>query len=249
MPSPAYYPAQPHYTSLPDARLLQTSKSHFPAALEGLRILQLGLGSGEAHRLLADSTGACGEVIVVADPTAAPQANGARSLPLVTEHNNLSLILAAEQDLSQLPLAPGSFDLIYSHPQDPCCPAYSSAFLAELLKTGGEWWSCQSTPEDAAPQAGFIGPFRLHLGHQAVAVRRFKASSRIQPKHPRLTYLGTLSDSPAQLVFDDQHSLPTGQDTELPLAVYQALIHSRFREHLQLHSAALTCGLFARGRS
>jgi SAM-dependent methyltransferase len=115
-----------------------------PPLLEGLRVLDLGCGSGRDVYLLAQLVGASGQVVGV-DMTP-EQLSVARSHQ---QHHaerfgfaNVTFLEGRIEQLEQLPLEPGSFDLVISN----CVVNLSTDKLAvlngvrRLLKRGGEFF-------------------------------------------------------------------------------------------------------------
>jgi SAM-dependent methyltransferase len=120
-----------------------------PPLLEGLRVLDLGCGSGRDAYLLAQLVGAHGAVVGV-DMTPEQLAVARRH----QQHHadqfgfaNVTFLEGRIERLEQLPLEPGSFDLVISN----CVVNLSADKLAvlsgvrRLLKRGGEFYF--GTPE------------------------------------------------------------------------------------------------------
>ena len=128
-----------------------------PPLLEGLRVLDLGCGSGRDVYLLAQLVGAGGEVVGV-DMT--PE-----QLAVARQHQqhhaerfgfaNVRFLEGRIEQLEQLPLEPGSFDLVISN----CVVNLSTDKLAvlngvrRLLKRGGEFFFADVYADRRVPEA------------------------------------------------------------------------------------------------
>jgi arsenite methyltransferase len=128
-----------------------------PPLLEGLRVLDLGCGSGRDVVLLAQLVGASGEVVGV-DMT--PE-----QLAVARQHQahhadqfgfaNVTFLEGRIEQLDQLPLEPGSFDLVISN----CVVNLSADKLAvlegvrRLLKSGGEFFFADVYADRRVPEA------------------------------------------------------------------------------------------------
>ena len=127
-----------------------------PPLLEGLRVLDLGCGSGRDVYLLAQLVGAGGEVVGV-DMT--PE-----QLEVARQHQlhhaelfgfaNVRFVEGRIEELDQLPLEPGSFDLVISN----CVVNLSTDKLAvlngvrRLLKHGGEFFFADVYADRRVPE-------------------------------------------------------------------------------------------------
>jgi arsenite methyltransferase len=128
-----------------------------PPLLEGLRVLDLGCGSGRDAYLLAQLVGAGGAVVGV-DMT--PE-----QLAVVRSHQqhhaerfgfaNVEFLEGRIEQLEELPLEPGSFDLVVSN----CVVNLSTDKLAvlngvrRLLKRGGEFFFADVYADRRVPEA------------------------------------------------------------------------------------------------
>lgn len=105
-----------------------------PPLLEGLRVLDLGCGSGRDVYLLAQLVGAGGQVVGV-DMTPEQLAVARRHQPHHAERfgfANVQFLEGRIEQLEQLPLEPGSFDLVISN----CVVNLSTDKLAVLKGCG-----------------------------------------------------------------------------------------------------------------
>ena len=128
-----------------------------PPLLEGLRVLDLGCGSGRDVYLLAQLVGASGEVVGI-DMT--PE-----QLAVARQHQqhhaeqfgfaNVRFLEGRIEELETLPLEPGSFDLVISN----CVVNLSTDKLAvlngvrRLLKNGGEFYFADVYADRRVPEA------------------------------------------------------------------------------------------------
>jgi SAM-dependent methyltransferase len=128
-----------------------------PPLLEGLRVLDLGCGSGRDVYLLAQLVGAGGEVVGV-DMTPEQLAVARRHQQHHAEHfgfANVQFLEGRIEQLEQLPLEPGSFDLVISN----CVVNLSTDKLAvlngvrRLLKRGGEFFFADVYADRRVPEA------------------------------------------------------------------------------------------------
>ncbi len=128
-----------------------------PPLLEGLRVLDLGCGSGRDVYLLAQLVGASGAVVGV-DMTPEQLAVARRH----QQHHadqfgfaNVTFLEGRIEQLDQLPLEPGSFDLVISN----CVVNLSADKLAvlngvrRLLKSGGEFFFADVYADRRVPEA------------------------------------------------------------------------------------------------
>jgi SAM-dependent methyltransferase len=128
-----------------------------PPLLEGLRVLDLGCGSGRDAYLLAQLVGAHGAVVGV-DMTPEQLAVARRH----QQHHadqfgfaNVTFLEGRIERLEQLPLEPGSFDLVISN----CVVNLSADKLAvlsgvrRLLKRGGEFYFADVYTDRRVPEA------------------------------------------------------------------------------------------------
>jgi arsenite methyltransferase len=128
-----------------------------PPLLEGLRVLDLGCGSGRDVYLLAQLVGASGAVVGV-DMTPEQLAVARRH----QQHHadqfgfaNVTFLEGRIEQLDQLPLEPGSFDLVISN-----CVVNLSADkpavlngVRRLLKNGGEFFFADVYADRRVPEA------------------------------------------------------------------------------------------------
>jgi hypothetical protein len=219
-----------------------------PTAIGGLRILLLGEGNGQEVFCLAHQAGPAGEVFAVTPnkDTLEQWRHWQGEFCRSQGFDNLSLLYAGNQSLSQLPLAAASFDLIISLESKLHSLLFDAHYLASLLKTGGEWLRITSRQPARRP-AGFLGPY--HLDSQVPnnhfrATRWFKLNSQASAPSLRLCYTGGLEESPQELVFD-HYRLVKGQYTLVPEELGQVLINSRYRDYLLLEQKKPGGGLFA----
>jgi arsenite methyltransferase len=128
-----------------------------PPLLEGLRVLDLGCGSGRDAYLLAQLVGAGGEVVGV-DMTPEQLTVARRHQPHHAElfgFDNVRFVEGRIEELEQLPLEPGSFDLVISN----CVVNLSTDKLAvlngvrRLLKSGGEFFFADVYTDRRVPEA------------------------------------------------------------------------------------------------
>jgi SAM-dependent methyltransferase len=128
-----------------------------PPLLEGLRVLDLGCGSGRDVYLLAQLVGAGGEVVGV-DMTPEQLAVARRHQQHHAEHfgfANVQFLEGRIEQLEQLPLEPGSFDLVISN----CVVNLSTDKQAvlngvrRLLKRGGEFFFADVYADRRVPEA------------------------------------------------------------------------------------------------
>jgi arsenite methyltransferase len=128
-----------------------------PPLLEGLRVLDLGCGSGRDVYLLAQLVGAGGEVVGV-DMTTEQLAVARRHQQHHAEQfgfANVQFLEGRIEQLEQLPLEPGSFDLVISN----CVVNLSTDKLAvlngvrRLLKRGGEFFFADVYADRRVPEA------------------------------------------------------------------------------------------------
>jgi hypothetical protein len=221
-----------------------------PSAIDGLRILLLGEGNGQEAFCLAAQAGSAGEVFAVTTQSEVLGQWRSWQSEYRSTHNfdNLSLLYTSRETLSLLPLAKASFDLVISLEHTPHSLLFDAPYLAGLLKSGGEWLRITRRPVLRRP-AGFAGPFAMASRLSAnsyQAARWFKLNAPAsRPISPRVCYLGGLDECPDQLEFD-QYFLAKGQFVEVPDAIYQVLIQSRYRDYLQSDLAPNTGGLFAK---
>ncbi|MCP9802405.1 methyltransferase domain-containing protein [Cyanobium sp. T1G-Tous] len=128
-----------------------------PPLLEGLRVLDLGCGSGRDVYLLAQLVGPDGAVVGV-DMTPEQLAVARRH----QQHHadqfgfaNVTFLEGRIEQLDQLPLEPGSFDLVISN----CVVNLSADKLAvlngvrRLLKSGGEFFFADVYADRRVPEA------------------------------------------------------------------------------------------------
>jgi SAM-dependent methyltransferase len=128
-----------------------------PPLLEGLRVLDLGCGSGRDVYLLAQLVGPGGAVVGV-DMTPEQLAVARRH----QQHHadqfgfaNVTFLEGRIEQLDQLPLEPGSFDLVISN----CVVNLSADKLAvlngvrRLLKSGGEFFFADVYADRRVPEA------------------------------------------------------------------------------------------------
>jgi SAM-dependent methyltransferase len=128
-----------------------------PPLLEGLRVLDLGCGSGRDAYLLAQLVGAGGQVVGV-DMTPEQLAVARRHQQHHAERfgfANVQFLEGRIEQLEQLPLEPGSFDLVISN----CVVNLSTDKLAvlkgvrRLLKRGGEFFFADVYADRRVPEA------------------------------------------------------------------------------------------------
>ncbi|MBW4529778.1 MAG: methyltransferase domain-containing protein [Aphanothece saxicola GSE-SYN-MK-01-06B] len=128
-----------------------------PPLLEGLRVLDLGCGSGRDVYLLAQLVGAGGEVVGV-DMTPEQLEVARRHIDHHAEtfgYANVRFLEGRIEQLDQLPLEPGSFDLVISN----CVVNLSPDKLAvlngvrRLLKPGGEFYFADVYADRRVPEA------------------------------------------------------------------------------------------------
>ncbi|MGL6133220.1 MAG: methyltransferase domain-containing protein [Prochlorococcaceae cyanobacterium] len=128
-----------------------------PPLLEGLRVLDLGCGSGRDLYLLAQLVGASGAVVGV-DMTPEQLAVARRHQQHHAEQfgfANVTVLEGRIEQLEQLPLEPGSFDLVISN----CVVNLSADKLAvlngvrRLLKSGGEFFFADVYADRRVPEA------------------------------------------------------------------------------------------------
>ncbi|MGB5136584.1 MAG: methyltransferase domain-containing protein [Prochlorococcaceae cyanobacterium] len=128
-----------------------------PPLLEGLRVLDLGCGSGRDVYLLAQLVGAGGAVVGV-DMTAEQLAVARRHQAHHAEQfgfSNVEFLEGRIEQLDQLPLEPGSFDLVISN----CVVNLSADKLAvlegvrRLLRPGGEFFFADVYADRRVPEA------------------------------------------------------------------------------------------------
>lgn len=130
-----------------------------PDLLKGLRILDLGCGSGRDVYLLARLVGESGEVIGV-DMTPEQLALAEKHRDYHRErygyrHSNVHFVAGQIEHLDQLGLAPESFDLVISNCVINLCTD-KSAVLAQahaLLRPGGEIYFSDVYADRRVPQA------------------------------------------------------------------------------------------------
>ncbi len=127
-----------------------------PPLLEGLRVLDLGCGSGRDVYLLAQLVGAGGAVVGV-DMTPEQLAVARRHQRHHAEQfgfANVEFLEGRIEQLEQLPLEPGSFDLVISN----CVVNLSADKLAvlqgvrRLLKSGGEFYFADVYADRRVPE-------------------------------------------------------------------------------------------------
>lgn len=128
-----------------------------PPLLEGLRVLDLGCGSGRDVYLLAQLVGPSGTVVGV-DMTPEQLAVARRHQQHHAEQfgfANVAFLEGRIEELEQLPLEPGSFDLVISN----CVVNLSADKLAvlngvrRLLKRGGEFFFADVYADRRVPEA------------------------------------------------------------------------------------------------
>ena len=128
-----------------------------PPLLEGLRVLDLGCGSGRDVLLLAQLVGASGAVVGV-DMTPEQLAVARRHQQHHAEQfgfANVEFLEGRIEQLDQLALEPGSFDLVISN----CVVNLSADKLAvlngvrRLLKSGGEFFFADVYADRRVPEA------------------------------------------------------------------------------------------------
>jgi SAM-dependent methyltransferase len=128
-----------------------------PPLLEGLRVLDLGCGSGRDVYLLAQLVGASGAVVGV-DMTSEQLAVARRHQQHHAEQfgfANVEFLEGRIEQLEQLPLEPGSFDLVISN----CVVNLSTDKLAvlngvrRLLRSGGEFFFADVYADRRVPEA------------------------------------------------------------------------------------------------
>jgi len=128
-----------------------------PPLLEGLRVLDLGCGSGRDAYLLAQLVGAGGAVVGV-DMTPEQLAVARRHQAHHAERfgfANVEFLEGRIEQLEQLPLEPGSFDLVISN----CVVNLSADKLAvlkgvrRLLRPGGEFFFADVYADRRVPEA------------------------------------------------------------------------------------------------
>ncbi|MDM7951709.1 MAG: methyltransferase domain-containing protein [Cyanobium sp. CZS 25K] len=128
-----------------------------PPLLEGLRVLDLGCGSGRDVYLLAQLVGAGGEVVGV-DMTPEQLEVARRHSQHHAEtfgYANVRFLEGRIEQLEALPLEPGSFDLVISN----CVVNLSPDKLAvlngvrRLLKPGGEFFFADVYADRRVPEA------------------------------------------------------------------------------------------------
>lgn len=128
-----------------------------PPLLEGLRVLDLGCGSGRDVYLLAQLVGEGGTVVGV-DMTPEQLAVARRHQAHHTEQfgfANVEFLEGRIERLEDLPLEPGSFDLVISN----CVVNLSADKLAvlegvrRLLRTGGEFFFADVYADRRVPEA------------------------------------------------------------------------------------------------
>ncbi len=128
-----------------------------PPLLEGLRVLDLGCGSGRDAYLLAQLVGAGGEVVGVdmtLEQLAVARSHQAHHVEQFG-FDNLRFLEGRIEQLEQLPLEPGSFDLVISN----CVVNLSTDKLAvlngvrRLLKSGGEFFFADVYTDRRVPEA------------------------------------------------------------------------------------------------
>ena len=114
-----------------------------PALLEGARVLDLGCGAGRDAYLLAQLVGASGEVVGV-DMTPAQLAVAEAHRTWHGEqfgYANVRFLQGRIERLAELPLEPGSFDLVVSNCVVNLSPDKAAvlAGVRRLLRPGGEF--------------------------------------------------------------------------------------------------------------
>ncbi len=128
-----------------------------PPLLDGLRVLDLGCGSGRDVYLLAQLVGAGGEVVGV-DMTPEQLGVARRHSQHHAEafgYANVRFLEGRIEQLDQLPLEPASFDLVISN----CVVNLSADKLAvlsgvrRLLKPGGEFFFADVYADRRVPEA------------------------------------------------------------------------------------------------
>ena len=128
-----------------------------PPLLDGLRVLDLGCGSGRDVYLLAQLVGAGGEVVDL-DMTPEQLAVARRHADHHAEafgYANVRFLEGRIEQLDALPLEPGSFDLVISN----CVVNLSADKLAvlngvrRLLKPGGEFFFADVYADRRVPEA------------------------------------------------------------------------------------------------
>lgn len=128
-----------------------------PPLLDGLRVLDLGCGSGRDVYLLAQLVGAGGAVVGV-DMTPEQLEVARRHADHHAEvfgHANVRFLEGRIEQLDELPLEPGSFDLVISN----CVINLSADKLAvlsgvrRLLKPGGEFFFADVYADRRVPEA------------------------------------------------------------------------------------------------
>ena len=133
-----------------------------PDALDGLRVLDLGSGSGQDAYLLAQLVGAGGSVVGI-DATPAQLAIARRHLDWHAERfgfRNVSFLEGDIERLDALDLAPASFDLVVSNCVINLVADKASVFRAahRLLRPGGELYFADVYADRRVPPALLADP-------------------------------------------------------------------------------------------
>jgi len=133
-----------------------------PEAAQGMRILDLGSGSGQDAYLLAQLAGADGSVVGV-DTTPEQLAVAREHLDWHAErfgYANVEFVEGDIEKLDELGLEPGSFDLIVSNCVINLVSDKAKVFrdAYELLKPGGEFYFSDVYSERRVPEALLADP-------------------------------------------------------------------------------------------
>lgn len=222
-----------------------------PSAIQGLRILLLGVGNGQEVFCLANQVGAAGEVFAVTSQREMLEQwrQWQGEFFNAQGFDNLSLFCTSSQSLNQLPLAEASFDLIISLEPKLQSLLFDAPYLTSLLKTGGEWLRI-TLHQTTRRLAGFSGPFKMA---SQLPTNSYRATRWFKVHPPeftsigsrRLCYNGGIEECPDELLFDN-YRLPQGQFVDVPEETYQVLIHSRYRDYLLPERGPNSSGLFAK---
>jgi len=218
-----------------------------PPLLEGCRILDLGCGTGRDVYALAQLVGPSGSVVGV-DMTAEQLAVAREHLAFHAEqfgYANVSFLEGTIEALEELPLEPGSFDVIVSN----CVLNLSTDKAAvlrgvkRLLKPGGELYFSDVYVNRRLPDAVRRDPvlYGEALAPLVGEARFYAATYRLfhiaeledacEDHGQAVIYRGTIPHHPHRFDLDGHHAIETGRVFPVCGNTFRMLQATRFSPH------------------